>query len=401
MSAPGVSPVDSFAARLPASASWPATPDEPAIRALPAGPAVYLLHDDAARPVQLATTQDLRRALLARLVERTDADARRADLGAIVRGVRWCEVHSAFEARWRYWQLARELHALDYRERVGFGPVYFLCVDNAAAVPEIEITTKVWSPVGGCVGPWPTQAAAREALAGLWDLFDLCRYPEQVRRAPHGARCAYAEMGRCDAPCDGGAPLPAYRERVRAAWRFACGAIDAWQREATERMKAAATAQRFEAAGLLKAQLAFAARWRRQWPLVRPVDDWQALFAIPVPRRRSWKLFHFARGELRAGPVARLRELAGAARTFVSAAAPSVDRAADEIARMEQAWLFAQFLFRRESAHAALVWLAGAAATPPELCGEVLHAQADRLSAAPRSTAGPAPSAARAPDETP
>lgn len=389
MSATGANSVDSLAARLPASATWPGAPDEAAIRALPATPAVYLLHDDAARPVQLATTQDLRRALRARLVERTQADPRRADLSAVVRGVRWCEVHSAFEGRWRYWQVARELHPVDYRERIGFGPAHFLHLDERAEIPEIAVTSKVWSTPGACVGPWPTQAAAREALEGLWDLFDLCRYPEQVRRAPHGTRCAYAEMGRCDAPCDGGAPLSTYRERVGAAWRFACGAIDDWRREATERMRAAAAAQRFEAAGLLKEQLAFAARWQNLWALARPVTDLYAVFAIPVPRRRVWKLFCFALGEISAGSVARTRDLANATGAFLgspelvhgisaeAATPPSSAPPADAVARMEQTWLFTQFLFRRESDNAVVVWLAGRDAVPKAQRGLTLQTLAE------------------------
>ncbi len=49
------------------------------------------------------------------------------------------------------------------------------------------------------------------------DAFDLCRYPNILKQAPRGVACAYKEMGRCPAPCDGTEALELYRVRVRVA----------------------------------------------------------------------------------------------------------------------------------------------------------------------------------------
>lgn len=354
---------------LPEIHTWTGRPQESDLEALPACPAVYLFLDADGRPVQLATTQHLRRQAVSRLLQSADAPAtKRADLAEIARAVRWRETHSAFEGRWRYYQLARETHPKEYRDLIGFGPAWFLNVDWRTPVPEIRVTEKAWCAAGECVGPWPTRAACQKALEGLWDLFDLCRYPEQVRQAPAGKRCVYAEMGRCDAPCDGAAPLAAYAERNRTAWRFAIdGEILAqWIEDAARRMMRAAAEQRYEHAGQIKQQIAFAQMWQKQWGVARqPVmllDDWNFFLAVPVTRRKAWKLFLFWRGDLRDGPVLKEKDLPAKAAAWLreqpvqefSAAAPH--RVPDAV-RMEQTWLAAHFLCHKEAETALIVWL--------------------------------------------
>jgi DNA polymerase-3 subunit epsilon len=341
---------------LPESHAWTDRFTPECADPLPTGPAVLLFVDESGQPVQLLTTQQLKRLVISRL-EAPDAPRRgRADLAAVVRGLRWRNVHCPFEARWCYYRLARTLYPQAYRRMVAFGPAWFLLLDQARTLPEIRLTERIWCGAGEFVGPWPTQKGCREALEGLWDLFDLCRYPEQLRRAPHGTRCAYAEMGRCDAPCDGSAPAEAYASRCAAAWRFACGESAAWVADAQQRMKAAAAAQRFEQAGKIKKHIAFAQKWVEQWtPLVRPANALVDLLAIPVTRRKAWKLFLFRVGELREGPVVRARELEKRASAWALQAVQQASEALPDETRMEQTWLYAHFLAHRERESALIV----------------------------------------------
>ena len=341
-------------AALPELHTWSGRPDADTLKALPSAPAVYLLIDEQSRPVQLATTQSLRRLSTARLADAEREKRGREDLAAVARGVRWRVVGSPFEARWWYYRLAREMHAREYRKLISFGPAWFLHVNWDKPVPEIRVSERVWRDAGEFLGPWPSRRQAQAAVEGLWNLFDLCRYPEQVRKAPHGERCAYAEMGRCDAPCDGGVPLTAYVERTRAAWRFAAGAIDAWITSAEQTMRAAARELAFERAALLKEQLAFARHWRSMWSaVVRPLAEYNWLLLLPVTRRKAWKPFVLARGVLRGGAVLQDRKLAGGVCAWLAADA-LVDTegngaAESDTVRMEQTWLVAHFLQHREA----------------------------------------------------
>ncbi len=376
---PPPSDLDAVASALPESRGWSSRPAEADLKPLPAVPAVYLLLDGNGAAIQLATTQDLRRVLISRLVAASEA-AGRADVGAIARQVRWREVHSAFEGRWWYYLLARRMHPRGYRKLVSFGPAWFLNVDWTEAVPEIRVSERVFCGPGAFLGPWPSRAACTRAMEGLRDLFDLCRYPEEVRRAPGGTRCAYADMGRCDAPCDGSVPMSSYAQRTREAWAFARGAARPWREQAVERMQQAATEQRYEAAALLKQQIALVdAEWlAADAPRVVDAERMRYLLAIPVTRRKKWKLFLFDRGRLAEGPVLPDKLLADEAavwtRDAIGGEGAESPGELEPVVRMEQTWLAAHFLQHKEGQGAIVEMLGQRGESPAERLAERLNA---------------------------
>ena len=335
---------------LPEAHVWSGRPSAADVAPLPAAPALLLFVGEAGEPVQLLTTQNLRRFVLARLSAPEEAVRGRADLADVVRGARWRVVTCPFEARWWYYRLASALHPRDYREMIGFGPAWFLHVNWQAAIPELQVTDQVWVQPGEFVGPWPTHKSCQQALEGLWDLFDLCRYPEQVRRSPLGTRCSYAEMGRCDAPCDGSAPLEPYVARLRAAWDFACGGSAAWSETAETRMHAAAQTRAFERAALIKKQIAFARHWQAEWTShARHMSEMTFLIALPVTRRRAWKLFVFRSGAIVDGPILPDRSAKTGLAAWLATAAGVPDPDVVPRVRMEQTWLLSHLLFGREA----------------------------------------------------
>jgi DNA polymerase-3 subunit epsilon len=353
--------------------TWSARPNTEDLAALPGCPAVFLFVDDSGAPVQLLTTQQLKRVVISRLSEPVETKRGRTDLAEVVRGVRWRQVHSPFEARWWYYRLIRELHPREYRKEVSFGPAWFLHADWARPIPELRVSERVWRVDGEFIGPWPTHKSCQQALEGLWDLFDLCRYPEQLRKTPEGTRCAYADMGRCDAPCDGSVPLQRYVQRCRAAWQFAQGGVAEWVQSAAERMRHAAAEQRYELAGQLKQQLEFARGWQRRWsPTVRRLEQLRFLFAVPATRRKAWKLFLFRQGYLSEGPLLSDRKLAEQAPVWLSEQLQHPPDGLDTVTRMEQTWLVAHFL-RHKDARTAIVEPLPDAGVPEKL-GETLRA---------------------------
>lgn len=174
---------------LPDELTWVGRLRRSDLARLPACPAVYLLLAESKVPVQLAATQHLRRLVAARLADSAPPPPGKADLVEIVRGIRWRPVHSAFEGRWWYYRLARQMYPKQYRRLISFGPAWFLHVDWQERVPEIRLSERIWQEGGEHVGPWLTHDTCRKALHGLWALFDLCRYHEQIRRAGRSALC--------------------------------------------------------------------------------------------------------------------------------------------------------------------------------------------------------------------
>ncbi len=353
---------------LPQRQTW----TEPARAAaeLPGGPAVVLLEDASGRPVQLLTAQQARKTVQARLSGQSEDDqpTLRADLSEVVRAARWREVWSPFESRWWYYRAARLLYPDRYRKLISFGPVWFLQIDPRHNPREIRVTDQVWQSEGPFIGPWNYHKEAQRALETLWDLFDLCRHPEQLRRTPHGRRCPYADMGRCDAPCDGSVPPQAMDTRTADAWRFLRGETDRTAAVLHERMQSHARGQRFEQAAQVKQQLAVVEEWNRRtrWR-TQPDTHWNLLCIIPATRRKASRPFLFRRGVLEEGPVMQDRKLLEQLPTWAGAALGTPPADTPPVQRMEQAWLMAHFLDRVESRQSLVVRLGDAAALPADL----------------------------------
>lgn len=375
-----------LAAILPQFVLWNDQDRSARLGEIPNRPAVFLMIADDGAPIQLGITQQLRAAVQARLTE--CAGPRRADLAAIVQGVRYAEARDGIETRYLHWRAARVVYPKDYAAQLAFRPADFLSIDFTAAIPEFRVTQQPYQNGAEFVGPFPTRASAQEALDGMWDLFDLCRYPEQVRRAPRGTRCAYAEMGRCDAPCDGSAPIADYITRTRAAWDFASGGADTWIAQADERMGRESRALRFERAAMIKQQLVFAQRWKRDWPQARPLRHGAFLCVTRVARRATWSGYLFREGELLTIAAVRERnagaeisswatEIMSLAASKSSAAVATQDaRRADELAA-----LLGHVLYGGLSARCGVTWIS--TDTPRHQISEEIARHISRLRGEP------------------
>jgi excinuclease UvrABC nuclease subunit len=202
--------------------------------------------------VQLLCVKNLRYSLRHRLTNATDAGpSRRVNYRELVRRVRWRRVHSAFEADWIYWEIARHVFPESYRGMIGFRPAWFIHVDAEQAFPRWIKTIDLSKP-GTLIGPVEDKHAAARLIELIEDWFDLCRYYRILVEAPHGLACAYKEMGKCPAPCDGSISMEQYRQMV--AWS-AKVIVDPAEfiRNHQRRMQTAAIELRFETAGKIKA----------------------------------------------------------------------------------------------------------------------------------------------------
>ncbi len=323
--------------------AWVDRLDDAVLSGVPTLPAVVLLCDEADRPVQLLSSQNLRRTLRTRLVEPTP-DGRRADVSGVVRAARWRIVASRFEADWIHLLTARRWRPRGYGELVALGRAWFVKLDLSSTPAQFVVTERVWSQPGPCVGPFPSRRTATDTLDLLVDLFDLCRHPRELARVPNGRRCAYVELGRCDGPCDGGAPLAPMLDRTAAAERFLSGNAADWVAQADARMRGEAAALRFEAANLLKQQVEAAQRWRKfSEARLRVVPGWRELLLVPLARRKAVKPFVFLDGALNPGPVLKRASASEGASAWALqhlTSPPAGDTPADLLD--EQTWIVAR-----------------------------------------------------------
>src|SRR4051812_222786 len=234
----------------------PAGDFEAFLKQVPAKWVVYLLADADDRAVQLLCVKNLRNSLKRRLG--TDEAAgpskpsKRVDYRDLVRRIHWRRVDSAFEADWVYYEAARLLFPRTYQGMVGFRPAWFVHVNPDANFPRYTKTIDLTTKTGMLLGPVEDKHAAARLIQLAEDGFDLCRYYNVLVEAPAGKACAYKEMGRCPAPCDGTISMPQYRRLVQWSAETLVDP-DPFRQEQTRRMQQAAAELRFESAAKVKA----------------------------------------------------------------------------------------------------------------------------------------------------
>lgn len=271
--------------------------DERELADLPAAPAVFSLEDGQSRTILLASTANLRQLARARLGP--DADdaqpSRKADLRPLVRRILAMRVSSAFESDWACLQMAR-LHAPgSYKAMLDRWQAWFVHCDPQAPFPQwLKTAHPGPAPAASTVfaGPLPDKHAAARYIELLQDVFDLCRYHHILVQSPHGSACAYKEMGRCPAPCDGSVSLDHYRRQIDEAIHFASTPLDEWRDECERRMKSLSAERNFEAAQRIALRLQRAeAAVKPAFHYVDRIERFRLLAVMPAGRSGVARLF--------------------------------------------------------------------------------------------------------------
>lgn len=271
--------------------SWPPKGNRnEALRRLPAQRGVFAFETANGATLLLAVSADVRRLVRTRLEQRDSADT---DSAAAIRRIRALRVGSDFEADWAYLQHARRRLPLEYQLLLDRRQCFWVHVDADATFPRWIKTAHPGRPPTGqsgtYLGPFPDKHAAGRFIELLEDGFDLCRYHHILVQAPDATACAYAEMGKCPAPCDGSISMDEYRTQVRASAGFAGAGAASSIESLEQRMRDAGAQQDFETAASLRGQL------ERTQPMTRPpfrfvrdLNDLRLAGVLPSTRD-GWK----------------------------------------------------------------------------------------------------------------
>jgi excinuclease UvrABC nuclease subunit len=268
------------------------------LRDVPGRWVIYLFADDQDRPLQLLCVKNLRASLRRRLGGQEQiGPSRRVDYRQVVRNVHYRRVDSAFEADWLYYEVARELFPRTYQGMVGFRPAWFVHVNPQTPFPRYIKTTELSRPAE-YIGPLEDKHAAARLIELAQDLFDLCRYYNILVEAPHGKACAYKEMGKCPAPCDGSISMQQYHRLIEWSLRTLVDPSDAI-REHNRRMKQAADELRFETAAKIKSYIAELSQLGKgAFRHAGRLADFQYVSLQPGPRQGTAKVFLISLGRI-------------------------------------------------------------------------------------------------------
>jgi hypothetical protein len=273
------------------------------LRTVPAKWVVYLVSDADDRPVQLLCVKNLRASLKRRLGgDEQVGPSRRVNYRDVVRHIRYRRVDSAFEADWLYYEVARQIFPQSYQGMVGFRPAWFVHVNPEAQFPRYIKATDLSKP-GLHIGPLEDKHVAGRLVQLVEDLFDLCRYYNLLVEAPNAKACAYKEMGKCPAPCDGSISMEQYRLVIEWSARTLVDPADAI-RTHTRRMQQAAAELQFESAGKIKAYVdQLSQLGKGPYRFARWLKDFQFVSFQHGPREGTAKVFLITPG--------RIEEIAG------------------------------------------------------------------------------------------
>ena len=227
----------------------------------PKRPGVYGMIDGDEQLLYVGKAKNLR----TRLQSYFRRKGRPAKAGRIVsraRGIVWEIVPSEFAG------LLRELELIR-RWRPHFNVqgqplrrwLAFLCLGRAPA-PYVFLSRHITSQVQSAFGPIGAGERAQEAVRRLNDLFQLrdCPqpqemiFPDQPELFP-GVRdpgCLRMEIGTCLGPCTGTCTQRDYQKQARRARDFLAGSDLTRLQELHSEMQAAAAAQQFERAAVLR-----------------------------------------------------------------------------------------------------------------------------------------------------
>lgn len=278
---------------LPQSIDFdPLSPLEAFLKDVPAKWVVYLMTDEADRPVQLLCVKNLRYSLKRRLGEAEDLTrSRRVDYRQIVRRIHWRRVDSAFEADAVYLEAAREYFPQTYRGMTGFQPAWFIHINPDAVFPRYTKTIDLSIQTGMLIGPIEDKHAAARLIEDVTDWFDLCRYYNILTQSPNGLACAYKEMGKCPAPCDGSISMDQYRHLVQWSAQTLISP-DELIRDNTRRMQAAAAELKFEIARKIKQYVdSLSQLGKGPYRYVGQLGDFKYLSIQRGPRDNTAKVF--------------------------------------------------------------------------------------------------------------
>ncbi len=219
--------------------------------ALPPGTGVYLFRARDGRVLYVGKSKDLR----GRVKSYFYGDPRKkvGDLLAETTAVQGIPCASELEALVLEARLIRE-HEPAYNRRGKTWRKYaYLKVDTDEAYPRIKVVRETKGD-GAFLGPFPSSQHARLAKEALEDVVPIRRCTTPMRASTRFTPCALADMGRCLAPCDGRADPERYAGLVRSLVS-SLSTPDGLLAALEGRMRALATAERFEEAALARDRL--------------------------------------------------------------------------------------------------------------------------------------------------
>jgi DNA polymerase III subunit epsilon len=270
---------------------------------IPAVPGVYVFRDGRGLPLYVGTSRNLR-ARVRQYFVASETRTRMGEMVALADRVDPIPCAHALEAQVRELRLIAA-HKPHYNRRSKFPERAVWLKLTHEAYPRLSVVRARREDGSRYLGPLRSQRQAEAVRDAIHDAVPLrqCSDRLSLRRAVRAA-CALAGIGRCSAPCEGGANPAEYAtlvDLVAAAWT---GDVRPLVHPLQRKLAALSEAQRFEQAAVVRDRIATVVRACARMQRLRSVSAIEELVAARSDGAGGWELTVIRRGRLAAAGVA-------------------------------------------------------------------------------------------------
>lgn len=263
---------------------------------LPRAAGVYLFRDAQQRVLYVGTSTDLRRRV-AGYFTAAERRSRMAQMVALAESVTAVVCQTPLEAQVRELRLIAEHQPrFNRRSRRPSGrPWVKLTVEP---FPRLSVVRQVRSDAAAYVGPFPDRQAAQRAVEAILEALPLRQCTLRLSERSRGGGCLLGEIGRCSAPCRGGAQQQEYASVASQAAQALTGDSRAVLTVLQQRMAQMAAAERFEQAAIVRDRMTQLVRGAALAQRLRPLA---AIPELVAARRRpagGWEVVCVRHGRL-------------------------------------------------------------------------------------------------------
>ncbi len=219
---------------------------------LPDQPGVYMFSDGDGRVVYVGKSRSIRKRVASHFSARTTLGRMADEIESIDFIVTETEAE-ALIAEQQFIKRHRPILNVKLRDDKSYP---YIGISLEEEFPRVYFTRERHRPNRVYFGPYANARRVRETLELLGKLFQYrtCDGPEPGRRS--GVPCLDYYIKRCGAPCVGYIDAEEYGRNIDAIRRFLSGRYREVERDLTEKMDEAASAQEFERAALFRDRLA-------------------------------------------------------------------------------------------------------------------------------------------------
>jgi DNA polymerase-3 subunit epsilon len=270
---------------------------------LPAAPGVYVFRDGRGEPLYVGTSRNIRSRVRQYFVS-SETRSRMGEMVGLAERVDPIECAHALEAQVRELRLIAA-HKPRYNRRSKYPERAVWLKLTAEAYPRLSVVRVRKADGAAYLGPLRSQRQAEAVRDAIHDAVPLrqCSDRLSLRRAVRAA-CALAGIGRCAAPCEGGADPATYDRMValvRGAWS---GDVRPLVEPLQAKLLALSRDLRFEQAAVVRDRIATVVRACARMQRLHSVLQIEELVAALPDGGGGWELTVVRRGRLAAAGTA-------------------------------------------------------------------------------------------------